>query len=58
MRIWFDDNRCPVVVDETLPAYSRDSWRKRKRREGFHPPATNEDQLKTNSHAIQKGGRP
>ena len=58
MRTWFDDNRCPVVVDDTHPPNSRDSRRKRKRREDFHPPAANEDQLKTNTQAIQKGGRP
>jgi biotin operon repressor len=34
------------------------SWVKRKRREDTRPPAANEDQLKTNTHAIQKGGRP
>ena len=58
MRTWFDDNICPVALDEIHPVDSRDSWRKRKRREDFHTPAANEDQLKTNTHAIQKGGRP
>jgi hypothetical protein len=55
MRTWFDDSIYPVAVDEIHLANSRDSWRKRKRREDRNPPATNEDQLKTNTLAIQKG---
>ena len=35
------------------------SWDKRKRREATLPPAaSDEDQLKTNTQSIQKGGRP
>jgi hypothetical protein len=37
---------------------TRDSWRKRKRREDRNPPAANDDQSKTNDRAEVKGGRP
>ena len=38
---------------------TRDSWRKRKRREDTRPPAaTDEDQLRTNAPTEEKGGRP
>ena len=50
--------RPPKKHERSLARWEQREQFQTLRREGFHPPAAYEDQLKTNTHAIQKGGRP
>ena len=50
--------RPPKKHERSLARWEQREQFQTLRREGFHPPAADEDQLKTNAPTEEKGGRP